>query len=52
MLKKALYVGLGAMLVGGILVVVGLLNVPKVAVVQILLGGAIGFAGYTIFEKR
>lgn len=52
MLNKALYVGLGTMLVGGILVVVGLLNVPKVAAVEILLGVALGFAGYKIFEKR
>ena len=52
MLKKVLYVGLGTMLIGGILVVVGLLNVPKVAAIEDLLGGALGFVGYQIFEKR
>jgi len=52
MVNKALCIGLGMMLVGGILVVVGLLNVPKMAVVEVLLGGAVGFVGYKIFGQR
>jgi len=52
MVNKALCIGLGMMLVGGILVVVGLLNVPKMAAVEVLLGGAVGFVGYKIFGQR
>ena len=52
MVNKRLLVGVGCMLVGGILVVTGLLGIPGASVVKILLGGAIGFVGYVIFEKR
>jgi len=40
------------MLVGGALVVTGLLRIPVVPVVLILLGTALGFTGYKIYELR
>jgi hypothetical protein len=49
---KRTLVGLGAMLVGAILVVSGLLQIPVVPVVLILVGGVLGFIGYKIFENR
>lgn len=49
---KVVLVGLGAMVVGGILVVVGLLQVPTLAKVLILVGGGVGFVGYKIYDKR
>ena len=52
MVNKRLAVGVGAMLVGGALVVIGLLQIPPVPVILILIGGAIGFVGYKIFERR
>ena len=52
MVNKRLAIGVGCMLVGGILVITGLLGIPVVSVVKVLIGGALGFVGYTIFEKR
>ena len=49
---KVALIGIGAMLVGATLVVVGLLQIPVVPVVLILVGGAVGFVGYKIFENR
>lgn len=52
MLNKNLLIGLGGMLIGGILVVKGLTMIPGLPIVLILVGGAIGFACYKIFENR
>ena len=52
MVNKRLLVGVGCMLVGGVLVITGLLGIPVASVVKVLLGGALGFVGYKIFEKR
>lgn len=52
MVNKRLLVGVGGMLVGGILVVAGLLRIPVVPVVLIILGGAVGFIGYKIYDLR
>lgn len=52
MVNKRLLVGVGCMLVGGALVVAGLLRIPVVPVVLVLVGGAVGFVGYKIFENR
>ena len=40
------------MLVGGALVVKGLTLIPGLPIVLILLGGALGFVGYRIYELR
>lgn len=52
MVNKRLAIGTGCMLVGGALVVIGLLKIPIVPVVLVLVGGAIGFVGYKIYETR
>lgn len=52
MVNKKLAVGVGCMLVGGVLVVTGLLGIPVASVVKVLIGGAIGFVGYKVFESR
>ena len=52
MVNKRLLVGVGGMLVGGVLVVKGLTLIPGLPIVLILVGGALGFVGYKIFEKR
>ena len=52
MVNKRLLVGIGCMLVGAVLVVTGLLGIPVVSVVKILIGGALGFVGYRIYERR
>jgi len=52
MLGKRLLVGVGSMLVGAVLVVVGLIQIPVIAKVLILLGGTVGFVGYRIYEQR
>lgn len=49
---KVTLVGCGAMLVGAILVITGLLQIPVLPVTLILVGGALGFVGYKIFESR
>lgn len=52
MVNKRLLVGVGCMLVGGALVVAGLARLPGLPIVLILMGGALGFIGYRIYEKR
>ena len=52
MINKRVLVGIGAMLLGGVLVVTGLLRIPVVPIVLILVGGAVGFGGYKIYETR
>lgn len=52
MVNKRLLVGIGAMLVGGALFVTGLFRIPVVSIVLILMGGAIGFVGFYIYERR
>lgn len=49
---KRTLVAIGVMLVGGVLFVSGLLQIPVVPVVLILVGGALGFTGYKIFLSR
>ena len=48
--KNTLY-GLAGMLVGGVIVVTGLLKIAVLPVLLILVGGAIGFAGYRIYIR-
>ena len=52
MLNKNLLIGLGCMLVGAALVIAGLSRLPAIPIVSIVMGGAVGFSGYKIFEKR
>lgn len=52
MVNKRLLVGVGCMLVGGALFVTGLTQMPGLPIVLILIGGALGFVGYRIFESR
>lgn len=52
MVNKRLVVGVSCMLVGSALVVTGLLRIPVVPIVLILIGGAVGFVGYKIYELR
>ena len=51
-MNKRILIGTACMLVGGALVVIGLLKIPIVPVVLILIGGALGFSGYKIYETR
>lgn len=51
-MNKKVLIGTGRMLLGGILVVIGLLRIPVIPVVLILVGGALGFTGYRLFETR
>lgn len=52
MVNKRLLIGVGCMLTGGALVITGLTQIPGLPIVLILVGGALGFVGYKIFEKR
>lgn len=52
MVNKRVIVGICCMLVGGILIVIGLVQIPIVARVLILIGGTVGFIGYRIYELR
>lgn len=52
MVNKRLAIGVGCMLVGGALVITGLFRLPIVPIVLILIGGAVGFVGYKIYEAR
>ena len=52
MLNKALLIGLSCMLIGVALVITGLSKLAIVPIVLIVMGGAIGFSGYKIFEQR
>ena len=52
MVDKRLAVGVGCMMVGGVLVVIGLCQIPIVPVVLIIMGAGLGFVGWTIFKKR
>ena len=52
MANKRVLIGVGCMLVGAALVVIGLLQIPILPVVLILVGVALGFTGYKIYETR
>lgn len=51
-MDKSTLIGFGSMLVGAILVVIGLLRIPVIPIVLIVIGGALGFGGYKIYENR
>lgn len=51
-MNKSILIGFGCMLVGAILVIIGLLRIPVISVILILIGGALGFTGYKIYENR
>lgn len=50
--SKVILIGCGAMLLGGVLVVVGLLQIPIIPVVLILAGGGLGFLGYRVYKNK
>jgi len=50
-MNKTFLIGLGCMLVGAISVVWGCLTIPVIAIVKIVVGGAVGFVGYKIFSS-
>lgn len=52
MMNKQGLIGIAGMFVGGVLVIVGLLNIPVMSVVLIVLGGAVGFTGHYFYDHK
>lgn len=52
MMNKETMVALGVMGLGGLLVLVGLLQVPVISGVLIIVGALMGFIGYTLYKDR
>ncbi len=49
-MDKKMLIGIGGMLVGGVLVVGGLLQIPVLPVVLIVIGGALGYVGNKVYR--
>ena len=52
MVNKRLIIAVACILGGGLGVITGLLDVPKIAVIKVLVGSAVGFVGYYMYERR